>query len=64
MDGQVHKTKVAFDCISLTSFLIWQCLNDEALSKFCLKKCWNQRAMSATNIARGGLARVSDVLGP
>ena len=43
---------------------IWHCVNDEAIFKFCMKKYWDQPAVSAMSIAMGGLLCVSDVLGP
>ena len=63
-NGQVHKTRVAFGCISPTSFLPLAVPEWWSHIQILSERYWDQLARSATSIARGGLGCVSGVLGP
>ena len=63
-NGQVHKTRVAFGCISRTNFLPLAVPEWWSHIQILSDRYWDQLARSATSIARGGLGCVSGVLGP
>ena len=63
-NGQVHKTRMAFGCISPTSFLPLAVPKWWSHIQILSERYWDQLARSATSIARGGLGCVSGVLGP
>ena len=61
--GQVHKTRMAFACLSLVNFLHLARPQWWSHIQVLSERCWDQLAVSAMAIVRGELAHVSGVLG-
>ena len=61
--GQVHKTRMAFACLSLVNFLHLAMPQWWSHIQVLSERFWDQLAVSAMAIVRGELAHVSGVLG-